>query len=95
MRLGYGADYLKLNTHYRQEFNKWWFLGSIFYLLTIMLYKTSVVLLLKRIFVQKEFQKACWCVLTVNICWGLGNIFGCVLSFKQDLYKVVLLTKPP
>jgi hypothetical protein len=29
VRAGYGADYLKLNTYYRELFNKWWFLGSI------------------------------------------------------------------
>lgn len=73
---GYGADYLMLNTHFRQEFNKWWFLGSIFYLTTITLYKTSIILLLQRIFVQRGFQIACWCTLLVNTCWGLGNILG-------------------
>ena len=75
VRTGYGADYLKLNTYYRELFNKWWFLGSIFYLLTIALYKTSVILLLRRIFVQRGFQIVCWCMLVVNTCWGLGNLF--------------------
>lgn len=82
---------MKLNTFYREEFNKWWYLGSIFYLLTITLYKTSVILLLRRIFVQRGFQIACWCALVVNSCWGLGNIFGLVQYVNVDA-RYFLLT---
>ena len=68
--IGYGADYLLLNLYYKQQFNKWWFLGSIFWLLTLTLYKLSVILLLKRIFVQRVFQIACWCMIVLTSCWG-------------------------
>ena len=55
---------------------KYWYLGSLFYPLTLTLFKTSVILLNKRIFVQDKFQKICWAVLVVNACWGLGNFLG-------------------
>lgn len=80
VRAGYGADYLRLDTYHRRLFNKWWFLGSIFYPVTIALFKTSIILLNKRIFVQRGFQIACWITLVVNSCWALGNILGWIFQ---------------
>lgn len=80
VRAGYGADYLKLDTAHRRLFNKWWFLGSIFYPVTIALFKTSVILLNKRIFVQRGFQILCWVTLVINSCWALGNTLGWTLQ---------------
>lgn len=40
------------------------------------MFKTSVILLNKRIFIQRGFQIACWIILVVNSCWALGNILG-------------------
>ena len=80
VRTGYGADYLRLDTYHRQEFNKWWFFGNVFYPITIAMFKTSVILLNKRIFVQKGFQKLCWIVLLINTCWALGNWLGMLLQ---------------
>jgi len=80
VRTGYGSNYLKLSTPQRQEFNKYWFLGSIFYPVTLGLFKTSVILLNKRIFVQQKFQVACWITLVVNSCWCLGNTLGWIFQ---------------
>ncbi|KAK3721346.1 hypothetical protein LTR37_003222 [Vermiconidia calcicola] len=76
VREGYGADYLKLDEFHRRALNKMWFLGSIFWLFTLTMYKTTFILLLNRIFVPRGFQVACWCTVPVNSCWGLGNILG-------------------
>ena len=78
---GYGADYLSLDDWHRREFNNWWFLGIIFYPITIAMFKTSVILLYKRIFVNRGFQIACWLTLLVNSCWAVGNLFGFVFQF--------------
>lgn len=80
VRTGYGADYLKLDTPHRRLFNKWWFIGSIFYPITIALFKTSVILLNKRIFVQRGFQILCWVTLVVNGSWAVGNTLGWTLQ---------------
>lgn len=62
------------------KFNKWWFFGNIFYPLTIMLFKTSILLLNKRIFVHQGFQRASWVLLVINGCWGIGNFLGVLLE---------------
>lgn len=80
IQTGYGADYLLLTTPQRQEFNKWWFFGNIFYPTTLTFFKTSVILLSKRIFVQEGFQQLCWATLIVNGCWGLGNILSTIFQ---------------
>ncbi|KAH9909597.1 hypothetical protein F4778DRAFT_711975 [Xylariomycetidae sp. FL2044] len=80
VRYGYGADYLRLDEYHRRMFNKWWFLGAILYPVTICLYKSSVILLNKRIFVQKHFQTASWIILIINICWGVGNTLGWIFQ---------------
>jgi hypothetical protein len=80
VRYGYGGDYLLLETWNRRMFNKWWFLGAIFYPVTVSLYKTSVILLNKRIFVQKRFQIASWVILVINGCWALGNTLGWIFQ---------------
>ncbi|KAK3677216.1 hypothetical protein LTR78_002754 [Recurvomyces mirabilis] len=80
VRTGYGSDYLKLSIPQRQEFNKYWFLGAIFYPVTLGLFKTSVILLNKRIFVQQKFQIVCWITLVVNSCWCLGNTLGWIFQ---------------
>lgn len=82
VRAGYGADYLILDTYHRRLFNKYWFLGGCLYPLTIFLFKTSVLLLNKRIFVPKPFQIICWCTLVVNTSWFLGNWFGWIFQCK-------------
>lgn len=76
VREGYGADYLMLNWQHQKLFNKYWYLGSLFYPLTLGLFKSSVLLLSKRIFVSERFQKMCWVVLVVNACWCIGNFLG-------------------
>ena len=76
VRAGYGADYLMLNWQHQKLFNKYWYLGGLFYPITLGLFKSSVILLNKRIFVQEGFQKACWAVLIVNGCWCIGNFLG-------------------
>ncbi|GAB1738719.1 hypothetical protein NU219Hw_g3514t1 [Hortaea werneckii] len=80
VRYGYGAAYLLLDEWHRREFNKWWFFGSIFWPLTLTLFKTAIILMNKRIFIQKWFQHLCWCALVVNGCWGLGNILGTIFQ---------------
>ncbi|KAI7480633.1 hypothetical protein D0860_06989 [Hortaea werneckii] len=80
VRYGYGAAYLLLDEWHRREFNKWWFFGSIFWPLTLTLFKTAIILMNKRIFIQKWFQNLCWCALVVNGCWGLGNILGTIFQ---------------
>ncbi|KAK5114282.1 hypothetical protein LTR62_002533 [Meristemomyces frigidus] len=80
VRTGYGSDYLKLSISQRQTFNKYWFLGAIWYPITLGLFKTSVILLNKRIFVQQKFQIACWVTLVVNSCWCLGNTLGWIFQ---------------
>jgi len=80
VRAGYGADYLKLSTSQRELFNKYWFFGGVFYPLTLALFKTSVILLNKRIFVQRSFQIICWVTLVINSCWALGNILGTIFQ---------------
>ncbi|KAI7238114.1 hypothetical protein KC330_g2754 [Hortaea werneckii] len=80
VRYGYGAAYLLLDEWHRKEFNKWWFFGSIFWPLTLTLFKTAIILMNKRIFIQKWFQHLCWCALVVNGCWGLGNILGTIFQ---------------
>ena len=76
VREGYGADYLMLNWPHQKLFNKYWYLGGLFFPITLGLFKTSVILLNKRIFIQEGFQKACWVVLIVNACWCIGNFLG-------------------
>lgn len=83
VRTGYGADYLKLTEAQRQEFNKWWFFGNVFYPITIMLFKTSILLLNKRIFVHQSFQRASWVMLVINGCWGVGNFLGILLECRM------------
>ncbi|KAI6897476.1 hypothetical protein KC334_g10290 [Hortaea werneckii] len=80
VRYGYGAAYLLLDEWHRREFNKWWFFGSIFWPLTLTLFKTAIILMNKRIFIQKWFQHLCWAALVVNGCWGLGNILGTIFQ---------------
>lgn len=80
VREGYGADYLMLNWPHQKLFNKYWFMGSWFYVLTLGLFKTSCILLLKRIFIQEKFQRVCWVVLTINTCWCVGNWLGNILQ---------------
>lgn len=80
MRQGYGSDYLRISALQRQEFLKYWWLGNIFFPVTSYLYKTSVLLLNKRIFVQKPFQIICWCVFGINTCWFVGNWFALLLE---------------
>lgn len=80
VQTGYGADYLLLTQPQRMDFNKWWFFGNIFYPITLALFKTSVILLSKRIFVQKAFQRICWATLIVNGCWALGNILSTIFQ---------------
>lgn len=80
VQTGYGADYVKLTTAQRQEFNKWWFFGSIFYPITLLFFKTSVILLSKRIFVQQGFQRLCGATLIINTSWALGNFFSTIFQ---------------
>lgn len=80
VRYGYGGDYLRLESYNRRMFNKWWFLGAIFYPVTIACYKTSVILLNKRIFVQDRFQTASWAILILNACWAIGNTLGWIFQ---------------
>lgn len=49
---------------------------QIFYIVTLTLAKSGVILLSKRIFIQRWFQIVCWAMLVVNGCWGLGNALG-------------------
>ena len=80
VRQGYGSDYLSIDAHQRQEFLKYWWLGNVFFPITSYLYKSSVLLLNQRIFVQKPFQITCWCIFAANTCWFLGNWFALVFQ---------------
>lgn len=53
---------------------------QIFYPITLTLFKSAVILLNKRIFIQRWFQILCWCTLTVVCCWGLGNTLGTIFQ---------------
>ena len=77
---GYGADYLRIDALQRQSFLKYWWLGNQFFPITSYLYKTSVLLLNMRIFVQRPFQIVCWCVFAVNTGWFIGNWFSLLLE---------------
>lgn len=65
---------------YTELFFRWWFVGSWFYPITLTLFTSSVILLNKRIFIQERFQKACWVVLVVVVCWGAGNAMGNIMQ---------------
>lgn len=80
VRQGYGSDFLSIDAIQRQKFLKYWWLGNVFFPITSYLYKTSVLLLNKRIFVQRPFQIVCWCVFAVNTGWFVGNWFALVLQ---------------
>lgn len=80
VRAGYGADYLSLAEWQRFLFNKWWFLGSVFWLCTLTLYKVSILFLFNRVFVQRGFKITCWTALIITACWGVGNILGWIFQ---------------
>lgn len=80
VRQGYGADVYSISADQRSEFLKYWWLGNVFFPVTSYLYKTSALLLVKRIFVQKPFQILCWVVFGVNTAWFTGNWFSLVFQ---------------
>lgn len=77
---GYGEHVTELSKPQLHLALKWFFIAQAPYKVAVCLYKISVVLFYKRIFVVKAFQTACWIVLGIVVSWGIAVIFATIFQ---------------
>lgn len=80
MTRGYGMHKKDLSKEQLALALRWFFIAQTPYKVVVSLYKISILLFYKRIFIQKSFQIACWTVLALVVSWSLGVIFATIFQ---------------
>lgn len=79
---GYGRHINDLTTLQAETALMFFWIAQTPYKIVVSLNKISVVIFSKRIFTAKNFQIACWIILSILIGWGLGGlgatVFQCI-----------------
>lgn len=77
---GYGKHIDDLTSEQAAMSLKWFFIAQTPYKVTVCLNKVSMLLLYRRLFVQRNYRICIWTLLGIVVGWSTGAVFATILQ---------------